>query len=295
MKIINASKITDTVAELCMRANYTLRPDVKKAIQKAAKREKGLAGYAMDSILKNIEIAEKGSIAMCQDTGMAVVFLEIGQDLHIKGNLEKAIQEGVRSGYRKGCLRASVVEDPFGKRVNTGDNTPAVIHTKVVPGSRIKITVLPKGFGSENTSTIRMFLPGEKSGAIEDFIVETVKKFGPNACPPLIVGVGIGGTSEKAMVIAKEALLKPVSRVQPALRKGRARSRPDIDRGGCQVSELANRLLRKINALGIGPGGFGGKTTALGVNIETFPTHIAGLPVAINISCWALRKATTTL
>lgn len=279
MRKINASLIKKVIADLCQRANFKLRPDVKESLCKAYKKEKGLAKYALSLIFKNLKIAEKEKLAMCQDTGMAVIFLKIGQGVIIKGDLNSAIQNGVKEGYKKGCLRASVVNDPVFKRKNTFTNTPAVIHEEIVKGNKIEITVFPKGFGSENTASLKMFKPSDSLKDIENFITEKVKVFGPNACPPLIVGVGIGGTSEKCMLLAKEALLRKI---------GSSNKNKDIAR-------MEKRILAKINLLKIGPAGFGGKTTALAVNIETFPTHIAGLPVAINISCWALRQAKTVL
>jgi fumarate hydratase subunit alpha len=278
MPDINVSLITSAIAELCITANYKLRADIRRSLNAVKKKEKGLARYAIETILDNADIAEKEHVPICQDTGMAVVFLEIGQDVRIKGDLAKAVNDGVRIGYKKGYLRSSVVDDLFGLRRNTGDNTPAIIHTKITSGNKLKITVLPKGFGSENASALRMFKPSDGTEKVEDFIVETVRKYGSNACPPLIIGIGIGGTFEKCAEMAKEALLKKLSKHQSA-----------------NASELEKRLLKKINSLKIGPAGFGGKTTALAVNIETYPTHIAGLPVAVNISCWALRQAEAVL
>jgi len=275
MRKINASLIKKVVAELCQTANFKLRTDVKESLYKIYKKEKGLAKYAVSLILENLKIAKKEKIAICQDTGMTVIFLKIGQDAIIKGDLGSAIQNGVKEGYKKGCLRASVVDDPIFKRKNTFTNTPAVIHEEIVKGNKIEITVFPKGFGSENTSSLKMFKPADSLEDIEDFLIEKVKNFGPNACPPLIVGIGIGGTSEKCMLLAKEALLRKI---------GSMNKNPDFAR-------MEKRILSKINLLNIGPSGLGGKTTALAVNIEEFPTHIAGLPVAINISCWALRQA----
>lgn len=275
MRKINIPLVISTIAKLCITANYKLRQDIKQALGMAERKEKGLAKYTLKMILENIEIARKEHIPICQDTGIAVVFLEIGQNLHIKGNLSDAVQKGVSMGYKRGYLRASVVEEPFGIRRNTGDNTPAIVHTKIIPGNKLKIVVLPKGFGSENASALKMFNPSDGMEKIENFILQTICEYGPNACPPLIVGVGIGGTFEKCAELAKEALVRRIGKLNKDSKTGR----------------LEKKLLQKINSLGIGPAGLGGKTTALAVNVETYPTHIAGLPVAINISCWALRQA----
>ena len=279
MRTINASVITSTIAELCVSANYKLRTDIKQDLEIAKRKEKGLARYALETILENINIAAKEHIPICQDTGMVVVFLEIGQDVHIKGDLTKSVQNGVRIGYKKGYLRSSVVDEPVGARRNTGDNTPAIIHTKITTGNRLKITVFPKGFGSENASTLKMFNPADGIEKIEEFVLDSVKKYGPNACPPLIIGVGIGGTFEKCASLAKESLMRQIGKLNKEL----------------TIRKFEKKLLQEINSLGIGPAGLGGKTTALAVNIETYPTHIAGLPVAINISCWALRQAQAIL
>ncbi|MNO87120.1 L(+)-tartrate dehydratase subunit alpha [compost metagenome] len=229
----------------------------------------------LDKIIINSDIASKENMPMCQDTGMAVIFVELGQDIHIVGGgLKEAINEGVRQGYSEGYLRKSVVKDPL-TRVNTGDNTPAVIHIDVVDGDELKITIAPKGFGSENMSRIKMLKPSDGVEGVKEFVLETVKIAGPNPCPPIIVGVGIGGTFEKAAELSKKALLRSIEE----------RNKDTY------YSDLENELITKINKLGIGPQGFGGKTTALGVNIETYPTHIAGLPVAVNISCHATRHA----
>ncbi len=273
--MIYGDSIVSTVAKLCITANYKLRTDVKQSLKIAGRREKGLAKYALKTILENIDIAAKEHIPICQDTGMAVVFLEIGQDLQVKGNLIEAVQEGVRIGYKNGYLRSSVIDEPLGERRNTGDNTPAIIHTNITAGDKLKIAILPKGFGSENASALQMFKPTDSMKKIENFIIETVRKYGPNACPPLIIGVGIGGTFEKCAELAKKSLTRQIGKLNKDLNS----------------RKLEKRLLKKINSLGIGPAGLGGKTTALAVNIETYPTHIAGLPIAINISCWALRQA----
>lgn len=280
MREICASKILETVERLCVKANEQLPEDVKCALRSCRKKEDGvLAGGVLDQIIENFEIAERESVPICQDTGMACVFLEIGQDVHIAGgNLTEAVNEGVRRGYENGYLRKSVVEDPL-RRKNTGDNTPAMIYTEIVPGDQIKITVAPKGFGSENMSAIRMLKPSAGLQGIKDFILETVENAGPNPCPPMVVGVGIGGTFDKAALLAKKALMRPLDS-----------SNPDPF-----YADLEEEMLEKINALGIGPQGFGGRTTAIGLNIETMPTHIAGMPCAININCHVTRHQTEVL
>lgn len=274
MREIHIEKIKETVENLCIEANYNLSNDILKALKKA-KEEEGwkLADNILDKIIINSKIAKDEKMPICQDTGMACVFIEIGQDVHIiGGSLEEAINEGVRRGYKKGYLRNSVVKDPI-DRVNTNDNTPAIIHYEIVQGDMLKIIVSPKGFGSENMSQIKMLKPSDGIDGVKNFIINVVKEAGPNPCPPMIVGVGIGGTFEKAAYLSKKALLRPV----------------DSKNENKYYGQLEDELLIKINELGIGPQGFGGKTTALGVNIETYPTHIAGLPVAVNISCHATR------
>lgn len=280
MREICASKILETVERLCIEANERLPEDVKCALRSCREKEDGiLAGGVLDQIIENFEIAERESVPICQDTGMACVFLEIGQDIHITGgNLTEAVNEGVRRGYEKGYLRKSVVLDPI-RRKNTGDNTPAMIYTEIVPGNQLKITVAPKGFGSENMSAIRMLKPSAGLQGIKDFILETVENAGPNPCPPMVVGVGIGGTFDKAALLAKKALMRPLDS-----------SNPDPF-----YADLEEEMLEKINALGIGPQGFGGRTTAIGLNIETLPTHIAGMPCAININCHVTRHQTEVL
>ena len=274
MREIQAAQITEVVARLCIEANEHLPEDVKCAIKNCrACEDWEIAQGVLDKIIENFEIADRECVPICQDTGMACVFLEIGQDVHIVGgNLTDAVNEGVRKGYAEGYLRKSVVADPV-RRGNTGDNTPAMIYTEIVPGEEIKITVGPKGFGSENMSAIRMFKPSAGLQGIKDFIIETVEAAGPNPCPPMVVGVGIGGTFDKAALLAKKALMRPLDS-----------SNPDPF-----YAELEVEMLEKINALGIGPQGFGGKTTAIGLNIETLPTHIAGMPCAININCHVTR------
>ena len=257
-----------------------LPDDIKKSIQACRASEDGeIACGILDNIIENYQIAENEQVPICQDTGMACVFLEIGQDVHIVGgDLTEAVNEGVRRGYTNGYLRKSVVKDPV-RRENTGDNTPAMLYTEIVPGENIKITVGPKGFGSENMSAIRMFKPSAGIEGIKDFILETVETAGPNPCPPMVVGVGIGGTFDKAALLAKKALMRPV----------------DSENEDPYYADLEKEMLEKINQLGIGPQGFGGKTTAIGLNIETMPTHIAGMPCAINISCHVTRHKTEVI
>ncbi|WP_293981028.1 fumarate hydratase [uncultured Clostridium sp.] len=274
MREVNVALVTEVVKKLSIEANYFLGADIKESLEKSRKEETfELAGQVLDKIILNSEIACKEEMPMCQDTGMACVFLEIGQDVHfIGGNLEEAINEGVRRGYEEGFLRKSVVEDPI-RRVNTKDNTPAIIYYDIVDGDKVKITLAPKGFGSENMSRIGMLKPSDGLEGVKNFIIETVKAAGPNPCPPMVVGVGIGGTFDKAAYLAKKALIRPIN----------TSNKDEF------YKDLEIELLEKINKLGIGPQGFGGKTTALGLNIETYPTHIAGLPVAVNINCHATR------
>lgn len=276
MREIDSSLISEVVARLCIDANYHLPPDMKKQIISSSNEESWeTASIILDQIIENFNIADENLQPICQDTGLACVFLSIGQDVHIKGNLEEAVNEGVRKGYSQGYLRKSVVSDPL-NRVNTGDNTPAMIYYDICPGDKIKITVAPKGFGSENMSQIKMLKPSDGIEGVKDFVIKVVEDAGPNPCPPIVVGVGIGGTFDKAAYLAKKALMRPVDQ----------RNSEDF------YAELEEELLKKINALGIGPQGFGGKTTALAVNIEKFPTHIAGLPVAVNINCHVTRHMT---
>ena len=277
MRELNASIITDAVARLCIRTNTCLSQDVKDAILAARQKEPWpVARNILDRIIENYSIG--GDTPICQDTGMACVFLEVGQDVHIRGDLTAAVNEGVRRGYTDGYLRKSVVGDPL-ERVNTGDNTPAMIYTELVSGDRVTVTVAPKGFGSENMSRIAMLKPSDGLDGVKDFILETVRLAGPNPCPPIVVGVGIGGTFDKCALLAKRALLREM---------GSHHENPFY-------AELETELLEKINALGIGPQGFGGKTTALAVHIETLPTHIAGLPCAVNINCHVARHGTEVL
>lgn len=274
MREINVELITEAVKKLSIEANYFLGKDIQEAMQKCKKEETWpLAKDVLEKIIINAEIANNEKMPMCQDTGMACVFVEIGQDIHlVGGRIEDAINEGVRRGYEEGFLRKSVVGDPI-RRVNTKDNTPAIIYYDIVEGDKIKITLAPKGFGSENMSRIGMLKPSDGLEGVKAFILDTVKAAGPNPCPPMVVGVGIGGTFDKAAYLAKKALLRPI----------------DIRNSNEFYKELEIELLDNINKLGIGPQGFGGKTTALGLNIETYPTHIAGLPVAVNINCHATR------
>ncbi len=280
MREIQVSVITDTVRKLCIEANTHLPSDVKCAIARCRACEDGvIAQGVLDDIIENYNIADRENVPICQDTGMACVFLEIGQDVHfVGGDLREAVDEGVRRGYRDGYLRKSVVADPV-RRGNTGDNTPAMLYTEIVPGENVKITVGPKGFGSENMSAIRMFKPSAGLQGIKDFILETVENAGPNPCPPMVIGVGIGGTFDKAALLAKKALMRPLDSHHP----------------DPYYAELEEEMLQKVNALGIGPQGFGGKTTAIGLNIETLPTHIAGMPCAININCHVTRHQTEVL
>lgn len=279
MRNIDAKTIEDTVARLCIEANLRLPPDVTDAIESSEKDEPWDGARRILSLLgENVRIASEKTLPVCQDTGMACVFLELGQDVHIEGDLEEAVNNGVRRGYGDGYLRKSVVCDPL-RRVNTGDNTPALLNVKLTKGDCVRITVMPKGFGSENMSALKMLKPADGVEGVKNFVLETVEKAGANPCPPIIVGVGIGGSFDKAAYLAKHALLRPLNE-------------PNPDE---YYAELERELLDKINELGIGPQGFGGKTTALGVLIETMPTHVAGLPVAVNISCHATRRASASL
>lgn len=271
---IDTSVITEKIREMCISINYKLSDDMKKAIYRAGENEDDPLGKQIISQLeKNLDIASEDMIPICQDTGMAVIFLEIGQDVHLSGSdLNDAVNEGVRRGYKEGYLRKSVVADPI-ERVNTRDNTPAIIHERIVPGDKIRIKVAPKGFGSENMSRIYMLKPAQGIDGVREAIVETVKEAGPNACPPMVVGVGIGGNFEKSAEMAKEALTREVG----------------VHSEKKWVRDLEEEALSEINSLGIGPAGLGGRTTALAVNINTYPTHIAGLPVAVNICCHVNR------
>lgn len=279
MRTISAQQISDAVAALCIRANKELPEDIVRAMRKAMAEEPWpLAQSTLGVLCENIEAAAARSLPICQDTGLACVFAELGQDVHLEGDFTQAVNAGVRRGYEEGYLRKSVVCDPL-RRVNTGDNSPAAITVELVPGDQLKLTVIPKGFGSENMSRLAMLKPADGVEGVKRFVVETVKAAGSNPCPPIVVGVGIGGTFDKAAALAKHALLRPIDQ-------------PHADP---YYAALERELLEEINALGTGPQGFGGRTTALGLNIETMPTHVAGLPVAVNISCHVTRRASMEL
>ena len=280
MRTLNVEEISKNIKEMCIEANHFLSKDMDIAMKNAVSTEKSPLGKKILSQLQdNLKIAGKDMIPICQDTGMAVVFLEIGQDVHFEGgNLEDAVNEGIRRGYVDGYLRKSVVKDPI-LRANTKDNTPGIIHYKIVPGDQVKIKVAPKGFGSENMSRVFMLKPADGIEGVKEAVLTAVKDAGPNACPPMVVGVGIGGTFEKCALMAKEALTREVG------------SHSDIP----YVKELEEELLERINKIGIGPGGLGGSTTALAVNVNTYPTHIAGLPVAVNICCHVNRHVIRTI
>ena len=281
MREIRCEEIAETVAHLCIEANYYLGDDVLRALRQAREAEVSPVGReVLDQLLENADVAREEEMPLCQDTGLTVVFLEVGQDAHIVGgDLYEAIQEGVKRGYEEGYLRKSVVEKPFSARINTRDNTPAVIHTQIVPGDKLKITVVPKGGGSENMSALAMLKPADGRQGVVDFVVETVKKAGANPCPPTIVGVGVGGTVEKTMWLAKHSLLREVG--QPS---------PDPE-----VAELERDILERVNKLGVGPQGLGGSMTSLAVHVETHPCHIASLPVAVNIQCHSARHKEAVL
>lgn len=276
MRTIDVSVVTQNIKEMCIEANHFLSKDMECALEEAYKNEKAPLGrQILEQLQENMKIAGEDMIPICQDTGMAVIFMEIGQDVHFEGGLlEDAINEGVRQGYVDGYLRKSVVKDPI-ERENTKDNTPAIIHYQIVEGEQVKITVAPKGFGSENMSRVFMLKPADGIEGVKQAILTAVRDAGPNACPPMVVGVGVGGTFEKCALMAKRALSRPVNEHSAIP----------------YVRELEKEMLDEINALGIGPGGLGGTTTALAVNIDTYPTHIAGLPVAINICCHVNRHA----
>jgi len=280
VRTIHVSNITEAVEELCIEANLVLNRDIREALEKAEKIEESETGRSiLQSLIKNADIAASDRLAICQDTGMVIVFVELGQEAHIVGgSLEEAINQGVRQGYKKGYLRNSVVEDPL-RRKNTGDNTPAIIYYNIVEGDRLTLHVAPKGFGSENMSAVKMLKPSDGVEGVKKFVIDTVRQAGPNPCPPIIVGVGIGGSMEKAALLAKKALMRPIDE-----------SNPDP-----YYKDLEEELLYSINKLGIGPAGLGGRITALGVNIDVYPTHIAGLPVAVNIGCHVTRHKSITL
>lgn len=280
MREISVNLITEEIAAMCIQANHYLSKDMDEALKKATEEEVSLLGKKiLNQLQENLNIADEEKIPICQDTGMAVVFMEIGQDVHlVDGNLEEAINRGVKKGYTEGYLRKSVVDDPI-LRVNTKDNTPAVVHYSIVSGDKVKITFAPKGFGSENMSRVFMLKPADGIEGVKNAILTAVKDAGPNACPPMVVGVGIGGTFEKSALMAKSALTRELT------------EKPRVE----WVQELEEEMVKKINNLGIGPGGLGGKTTALAVNINTYATHIAGLPVAVNICCHVNRHITKEL
>jgi fumarate hydratase subunit alpha len=281
MRNIDAQEVTKAVSSLCQEANFFLPIDVVSALKQARQAEESPLGQqTLDQILENAKLAQEEAMAICQDCGVAVVYLEIGQDVHITGgDLYEAVNQGVRQGYEKGYLRKSMANKPFSARINTKDNTPAVIHADIVPGDKLTIIVMPKGGGSENMSRLFMLTPAEGRQGIIKAVVQTVDDAGSNPCPPVIVGVGIGGTAEKAMALAKKALLREIGK-----------SNPDTE-----VAELEKELLRRINALGIGPQGYGGRITALAVHVETFPAHIASMPMAVNLHCHAARHKEVTL
>lgn len=281
MREIHVSQITRTVKELFLKANFYIGEDVLDSLRLHEQAERSELGKSvLRQIIENDEIARKEEIAICQDTGLAVLFVEYGQDVHVVGGgFQDAVEEGVRQAYRDGYLRKSAVSDPLFDRINTGDNTPSITHVRIVQGDRIRFLVTPKGFGSENMSALKMLKPSDGIEGVKSFVIETVKKAGPNPCPPIIVGVGIGGTMEKAAEIAKYATLRQVGVRHPDPR----------------YAKLEEELLTEINRLGIGPAGLGGLTTALAVNIEHYPTHIAGMPLAVNIVCHAARHAEATI
>ena len=274
MREIKQEDIIQTVKTLCIEANYQLPQDVRNAIDQASQIEDGQLAKQTLSILKeNAKMAQSLSVPICQDTGMACLFVEIGQDVHVQGSLQDALQEGVRQGYQEGYLRKSVVDDPVFDRINTKDNTPALIRYEIVEGDKLKIIVAPKGFGSENMSQVKMLKPSDGVEGIKDFVLKVVEEAGPNACPPMVIGVGIGGSFDYVTYLAKKAMLRDIGTHHSDLR----------------YQQLEEELLEKINQLGIGPAGYGGKTTALSLNIETYPTHIAGMPVAVSICCHVAR------
>lgn len=277
---VDTRLLTENIKEMCIQANHYLAPDMERAMRSAHEKEsKPLAKQILGQLLENLDIAGQDMIPICQDTGMAVVFLKVGQDVHFEGgSVEDAVNEGVRQGYEEGYLRKSVVGDPL-LRVNTKDNTPAVIHYEIVPGDQVEITLAPKGFGSENMSKICMLKPADGAEGVKEAIVNTVKEAGPNACPPVVVGVGIGGTFEKAAILAKKALTREIGVHSPLP----------------HIREMEEELLARINEIGLGPAGLGGDTTALAVNINTYATHIAGLPVAVNMCCHVNRHIVRTI
>ena len=280
MRVINSEEITKNIKEMCIEANYKLASDVESRVRGAVESETSLLGkQILSQLSENLDIAAAENIPICQDTGMAIVFVKLGQEVQLVGEfLEDAINEGIRRGYAEGYLRKSVVEDPL-IRTNTKDNTPGIIHYEIIPGDRLELTVAPKGFGSENMSRVYMLKPSDGVEGVKQAVLETVKLAGPNACPPIVVGVGIGGSFEKCTILSKKALARSMN------------ERSSLE----HIRKLEEELLLEINSLGIGPGGLGGRMTALGVNIETYPTHIAGLPVAINICCHVNRHVSRSI
>ena len=279
MREVDVNLISDTVEEMCMEANYRLSEDIEGKIRERQKDEENpIAKDILSDMVKNLEIADEKNMPICQDTGMAVLFIEVGRDVHFSGNITEAVNEGVRRGYKNGYLRNSVVGDPL-LRKNTGDNTPAVIYYDIVEGDKVNIKFAAKGFGSENMGRLGMLKPSDGIEGVKSFILETVKIAGPNPCPPVVVGVGIGGTMDKACQLAKKALMRDINTFNEKE----------------HIRELEEEMLEKINELGIGPQGLGGETTALGINIETYPTHIAGLPIAVNINCHVARHIERTV
>ena len=280
MREIEVSRLTDVIEKLCIEANEHLPEDVKCAIKTCRACEDGeIAKGILDNIIENFDIADNENVPICQDTGMACIFVEIGQEVYVDGNLTEAINEGVRQGYTEGYLRKSVVDDPVFDRINTKDNTPAIIHYDIVPGDQLKITVAPKGFGSENMCQVKMLKPSDGIEGVKDFILKVVEDAGPNPCPPIVIGVGIGGTFDHVTYLAKKAMIKKIEEHHPDPR----------------YRALEEEMLEKVNATGIGPAGFGGKTTALALHVETCPTHIAGLPCAVAICCHVSRHQEVTL
>lgn len=279
MRTVTSSAITEVIAQLCVQANTQLPGDIVAALDRDRKNEPWpLAQETLNLLWDNMELAGEKNLPVCQDTGMACVFVELGQEVHIEGNFEEAIHEGVRRGYGEGYLRKSIVGDPL-RRVNTGDNTPAAITLRLVPGDGCTVTVAPKGFGSENMSRLGMLKPADGVEGVKNFVLETVRLAGPNPCPPIVLGIGVGGSFDKVAYLAKHALLRPIDQPNP----------------DPFYADLERELLEEINRLGIGPQGFGGQTTCLGLSIETAPTHVAGLPVAVNVSCHVTRRATAEL
>jgi len=281
MRSLDVSRISEEVARLSQEANYHLTEEMEEALAKAVEREESEAGRdVLHQLQKNASIASDEEIPMCQDTGSTVVFVELGQEVELQGgHLEEAINEGVRKGYEEGYLRKSIVADPAASRKNTGDNTPAIVHTDIVPGDEVRLIVAPKGGGSENMSRLEMLTPADGVEGVKEFVVDTVVEAGPNPCPPVVVGVGIGGNFEKSALLAKKALMEPIS----------------SDERQSDMPELEEEILEEINRSGVGPQGFGGRVTALGVNIKTYPCHIASLPVAVNINCHATRHKSVTI